>query len=242
MRVDNLPGKFRKDRGKLVNYYVARNGQQYGPYTEETARSYVAAGSLLASDYIRAETSQTWTTIAELFHIPQAAPPVMAQPHMAPQYAQAPQYMQGAPGTGIVPPNLHWALVLILSITWIFLFIWGFVQAGFARKIDPGSNAMWGFVLWMVVSGVNFAMNISAVMTSGQAPTSSMAGLLGLAGAVCYWWGVFGIRKSMLAYYNSVEPIQLRLSGVMTFFFGILYLQYHMSRIAHWKTTGVLTT
>ena len=24
----------------------------------------------------------------------------------------------------------------------------------------------------------------------------------------------------------------------MTFFFGILYLQYHMSRIAHWKKTG----
>jgi hypothetical protein len=44
----------------------------------------------------------------------------------------------------------------------------------------------------------------------------------------------------MLNYYNSVEPINLQLSGAMTFFFGIFYLQYHMSRIARWKRTGVL--
>jgi hypothetical protein len=45
----------------------------------------------------------------------------------------------------------------------------------------------------------------------------------------------------MLTYFNTVEPIALRLSGVMTFFFGILYLQYHMTRIADWKRTGVLS-
>ena len=51
---------------------------------------------------------------------------------------------------------------------------------------------------------------------------------------------IFGMRSSLVRYYNSVEPIGLRLSGVMTFFFSILYLQYHLSRIAAWKTTGVL--
>jgi hypothetical protein len=231
-----------------VNYYVARNGQQFGPYTEETVRSYVAAGSLLAADNIRAETSQSWTTISQLFQIPQTAPALMAQPQMAPQYAQAPhyaqvpQYGQVVPGAQIVPPNLHWALLLLLCITWIFPVIWAFIQAGFARKIDQSSNAMWGFVLWLILSGTDLAMNISAVMAGGQASTSELAGLLGLGGVVCYYWGVYGIRKSMVTYYNSVEPIQLQLSGVMTFFFGILYLQYHMSRIARWKKTGVLTT
>jgi hypothetical protein len=61
------------------------------------------------------------------------------------------------------------------------------------------------------------------------------------ASAICYWAGVFSIRRSMLTYYNTIEPIQLSLSGVMTFFFGIYYLQYHMSRIARWKSTGILT-
>ncbi len=230
---------FQEDRGKLVNYYVARSGQQYGPYTEETVRSYVAAGSLLATDNIREETGQTWTTIAQLFQLPQAAPPIMAQPQVVPQYAPAPQYMQGAPGTGIVPPNLHWAIVLILCITWVFVFIWGFVQAGYARKIDPNSSAIMAFVLWLGLSVADLVMNIQVVMSGGQA--SQIGAVLGLAGLVCYYWGVFGIKKSMETYYNSVEPIQLQLSGVMTFFFGILYLQYHMSRIARWKSTGVLS-
>jgi hypothetical protein len=225
-----------------VNYYVARSGQQYGPYSEDTVRSYVAAGSLLASDSIRAETSQTWTTIAQQFQIPQTAPPVLAQPQMVPQYGQVPQYVQAAGGAQIVPPNLHWALLLVLSITWIFAFIWALVQAGYARKIDPSSSALWAFILWTGLSGADFAMNIQAVMAGGTAAAPPLAGYLGVGGIICYFWGVFGIRKSMETYYNSVEPIQLQLSGVLTFLFGIYYLQYHMSRIAHWKKTGVLTT
>jgi hypothetical protein len=48
------------------------------------------------------------------------------------------------------------------------------------------------------------------------------------------------MRSDLEDYYNSVENINLRLSGVMTFFFAILYFQHHFSRIAKWKKTGVL--
>jgi hypothetical protein len=51
---------------------------------------------------------------------------------------------------------------------------------------------------------------------------------------------VFGMRRSIVQYYNTREPIGLKLSGVMTFFFSILYFQYHFSRIAEWKQTGRL--
>jgi hypothetical protein len=50
----------------------------------------------------------------------------------------------------------------------------------------------------------------------------------------------FRMRRGLLDYYNSEEPIQLKLSGVMTFFFSIYYLQYHLRRIATWKKTGQL--
>jgi hypothetical protein len=49
---------------------------------------------------------------------------------------------------------------------------------------------------------------------------------------------IFGMRSSLVRYYNTVEPIGLKLSGVMTFFFSILYFQYHFSRVAAWKKTG----
>jgi hypothetical protein len=49
----------------------------------------------------------------------------------------------------------------------------------------------------------------------------------------------FNMRASLLHYYNVVEPYGLRLSGVMTFFFNMLYFQYHLSKIAQWKKTGI---
>ena len=52
---------------------------------------------------------------------------------------------------------------------------------------------------------------------------------------------IFRMRRGLLTHYNSVENIQLRLSGVMTFFFNIYYFQHHLSRIARWKKAGQLT-
>jgi hypothetical protein len=213
---------------KPVNYFVARGGQQFGPYTEEIVRSYLAAGSLLVTDQIRAESSPAWTTIGQLFQIPMAAPPMMP-PYAAPQ--------QG----GIVPPNLHWFIVLILSITFIFIYIWALVQASYARKIDQSSNAMWAFLLWIGLSVGSLVMNYQTILGNATQSASTLTPLLSLGGLVCYLVAVFSIRQSMVTYYNTVEPIQLQLSGVMTFFFGMLYLQYHMSRIARWKRTGVLS-
>jgi len=218
-----------------MGYYVVRGGQQFGPYTEEAVRSYLGAGSLYASDNIREESSPAWTTIGQLFQVPVATPPMM-QPQAIPMQAYAvPQ--QGV----IVPPNLHWFIVLILSITWIFVFIWAIVQASFARKIDQSSNALWAFILWLAVSIALLVFDVQLVLGNASQSNAQLLLIASVASAISYWAGVFGIRRSMLNYYNTIEPIQLNLSGVMTFFFGIYYLQYHMSRIARWKKTGILT-
>ena len=211
-----------------MNYYVARNGQVFGPYTEETVKSYFAAGSLLASDNIRAETSQEWTTIGQLLGVPQAMPLVATLP-------------QGyAPQGGIVPPNLHWFLLLLLCITWVFPFIWALVQAKYAKKIDQASGAMVAYVLWFLCSAAGIAADVMVVLGKIPAADASLITLISVGSFIAYVFGSFNIRKSMMSYYNTVEPIQLNLSGVLTFFFGIFYLQYHMSRIARWKRTGVL--
>jgi hypothetical protein len=43
------------------------------------------------------------------------------------------------------------------------------------------------------------------------------------------------MRRSMEEHYNGPEPIGLSLSGVMTFFFGVYYFQYHFTRINEMK-------
>jgi biotin transporter BioY len=67
-----------------------------------------------------------------------------------------------------------------------------------------------------------------------------VAGICIIGGVIAYMIGIFSIRSAMEEYYNSTENIGLSLSGVMTFFFSAVYLQYHINRIARWKKTGEL--
>jgi hypothetical protein len=48
------------------------------------------------------------------------------------------------------------------------------------------------------------------------------------------------MKSDLENYYNSVERINLRLNGVMVFFFAVFYFQHHFSRISAWKKTGIL--
>ena len=41
----------------------------------------------------------------------------------------------------------------------------------------------------------------------------------------------FNMKSSLEEHFNTVEPIGLRLNGVLVFFFGGLYLQSQMNRI-----------
>lgn len=54
-------------------YYISRNGRQYGPYSADSIRAYLADGSLLATDTICEEGSTVWKPISEVF--PSAPPP-----------------------------------------------------------------------------------------------------------------------------------------------------------------------
>jgi hypothetical protein len=48
------------------------------------------------------------------------------------------------------------------------------------------------------------------------------------------------MRSSIEDHYNTVEPINLSLSGVMTFFFGAVYFQYHFNQINSSKKASAL--
>lgn len=188
-------------------------------------------------------------------YAPPANPPVGSGPASYPGYVQQPGYPAQIPygGPGVMPmpfagspmpPDLHWALVILFSaITFgIFGLVWAFRQAAFIKKIDPASKA----VTYLVLNLLGAIVAVVLAFTAVGASTDTMAeiGLVELAlyvillvmGIVM----VFSMRKSMFTYYNTVEPIGLQLSGVMTFFFTLIYFQYHFSRIANWKKTGRL--
>ncbi len=172
---------------------------------------------------------------------PQGYPqPAFSQP----AYAQ-PGAFQPAPAGGPIPPDMHWAVVLVLA--WFTMglagLVWAFRQAGFVKKIDPSNKAVTMFVLallGMVGQVVLYIMAFASRSMAMMTTVSLVIMLLNFVIIIAWLVGIFGMRSSLVRYYNSVEPIGLRLSGVMTFFFSILYFQHHFSRIARWKRTGQL--
>lgn len=252
-----------------MKYLIHRGGQQYGPYSVEELRQFVASGNILSSDMAWAQGMPAWVSVSQILGgapagaaapapAPAPAPsyqapgPAFAQPPTAAPASYAPaSYASPVPSGGPMPPSMHWALVLVISIfCGVFGLVWMFVQASFVKKLDPNNKSIMmfivsflvgigGMIVMMVVGGAAVAMG-----ARGQAALPFMFLLypiVCLLPAVFGILGVFGMRRSLLYHYNTVEPIGLRLSGVMTFFFAIFYFQYHFMRIANWKQTGVLT-
>jgi len=120
----------------------------------------------------------------------------------------------------------------------LFCFSWLFLQAAYVRKIDSESHGVLFSVLSFLSFFVGWFINVISRATDGE--YSPWFGVLAFVGFILLLVAIFQIRSDLEDYYTIAEPIHLKVSGVMTFFFGILYLQHHFTRIAIWKKTGVL--
>jgi hypothetical protein len=75
----------------MKSIIIYRDGQEYGPYTAEMVKEYLASGNLSADDYAREETSTQWTTVRSLLEVPKSLPqliqPVEAVAEQVPHFA-----------------------------------------------------------------------------------------------------------------------------------------------------------
>jgi len=193
------------------------------------------------------------------YTVPPSPPPLpqpVAVPQPVPQAAKpvAAALPRSLPTAQMVPPSLHWFAVLALGVITVGFFpmVWVLVQSSWTRKITPKSMAR-GFlivyvILCLLALGIAFIGCVGVLSEYGvtEASMEAVRAFLGFSflvssiGIVFFYLGVFTMRRTLLNYYNSVEPIGLRLGAGMTFFFNILYIQYHLTRIANYKRTGVL--
>lgn len=218
-----------------MEYFVRRGEQQFGPYTLAEMQEYAQAGRILQTDLAKSEGIADWVPVSQILGnipAPVAAPVTVAAP------------VETVP----LPPNLHWAILLVILLAGrifglLFLFFnwgWSMLLANWARRLINDNKAMVlvamypaGFLAGAFAVGLGGAAHMTGVIALG--------GIMILGGLIAYIVGIFKIRDAMEEYYNSKENISLSLSGVMTFFFSTVYLQYHINRIARWKNTGVLT-
>jgi hypothetical protein len=195
----------------MADWHVARAGRTLGIYPEETIRAYYAEGRVAPNDFVWTSGMVQWQSARDVFGAP--ANPAANVP---------------------VPPKLHWGWVLLLTIVTFGLFyvVWSFVQAVWVRRIDRESNALKLLIAYLVITVIGEAV---ADIAGNNLPLVIIGSLVSLIGMSVMVAAYFSMRRSLIAYYNSVEPIGLKLSWWMTLIFNLLYLQYHLTRIAKWK-------
>ena len=209
-------------------YTVSRNGQTYGPYTLEDLQRYVAAGNILPSDMAKSDEMPDWLPVSQILGTPTPVPPA------APTYAQP---------TGIPypdPPNLNWGLELLLGFFTCGLFVvaWNLVIATWGKRIQPASNALMYYIIATVLILVNFGGSYGILIAVGhhEHPHHHVFGsIIGIASWVVRLIARFTLREDIERHYNGPEPLGIRLSGVMTFFFGGIYFQYKLNEINELK-------
>jgi hypothetical protein len=236
-----------------LKYYIQRQLNEYGPYTLADLQRYVAQGSILLSDMTRSEGMTEWTPVSQVIgNIPIPAPAQAAYAPGAAAYGGGTVYAgegnaYGATGAmpaaiaGPVPPDFHWALVLLIGVftCGLFWWAWWIVEGVFVRKVKPDSKALLFVILSFVCNFTGgFINGITQAMNPGE--TAHYGVPFVLISLVLFVIAEFQMKNDLEEYYNSEEPINLRLHGGMTFFFAVWYFQHHLSRIAQWKKTGVL--
>lgn len=230
-----------------MNYWLSRSGQQQGPYSIQDLQRMLGERMAAASDLVWADGMPGWTPLSNVIQ----GSPVFAvggPAGAAPAFeAQSAPPAAGAPVAAANPPSLHWGVVLALVFVTFGLFplIWLFVQARFAKKLDPNNKATLQIAGSLVAVFAEFlfsTVNALTIARGGEATNiSPVDNVLFLFATIFAVSAVFQIRQSLLNYYNNAEPIGLRLNAGLTLFFNVYYFQHHLSRIARWKKTGVLT-
>jgi hypothetical protein len=216
-----------------MTYQVLRNGQTYGPYTLEDLQRYVASGNILPTDQAKSDDMPDWVPVAQILGT--AAAP-------APVFAATPSYPQ-QPGTAYPdPPNLNWGLELVLGILTCgcFVVVWNLIIANWANRVQPASKALILYIAATVLIVLNIGTSWGIIITisqgHGQPPQPHLLGnLVGLAAWVVRLIARFTLRDTLEQHFNTAEPMGLRLSAVMTFFFGGIYFQYKLNEINQLK-------
>jgi hypothetical protein len=207
-----------------MEYFVKRGDQRFGPYSLSDLQQYVQSGNLVIEDLAQSEGTADWVPLSQVLgNIPAVA--------MSAGLTAAPVI---PPELVALPPNLHWSIVLILGLITrqFFNLFWALLQGNWARKLSGDNKAL--VLVAMYPAGM-----IAGVLAISLFHSLLIGRLLIFGGAIIYLFGVFSIKAAMEEYYNSTENIGLQMSGVMTFFFSTVYIQYQINAIARWKKTGV---
>jgi hypothetical protein len=195
----------------------------------------------MPTDLAKSDDMAEWVPVSQILgmpSVPSAIPPAYQDP-LASAYPAS---------NGVAypdAPNLSWVLVLLFDFLTCSLFrwVWSLVLAAWMKRVQPNSKAMiyYAAATALLCCQFIFSGHTRVIMQPGvhwwvtYYAGHPLANLLRIATWVVYLIARFTMRAELEQHFNTAEPVGLRLSGVMTFFFGGLYFQYHLNRINELK-------
>ena len=232
-----------------MSYQVSRNGQVYGPYTLEELHRYIASGHVLPTDSAKSDEMADWVPVSQLLEsapegaaggVPFGTVPPADDPAAQAVYG-APAAAYGVPPAGYAaavgfeaPPNLNWGLLLLFGLLTcgVFTVIYDLIQAFWWKRIQPATRVVTFYLICYACYFINvlFSTGNIVAMHHGHRP-NLLGSLFSIAGFVFLLLARFTFRGELERHYNTVEPVGLTLGGIMPFFFGGLYFEYHFNRI-----------
>jgi hypothetical protein len=105
------------------------------------------------------------------------------------------------------------------------MWIWAFVQAVFVKRLTGTWKPL---ICFSVLCTWNIAIIVALIRNPEFSLRSS-------GEWVAFAFAVLSLRLYVVKHYNTIEPINLKISYWKTFWGGIFYLQYHLTRIARLK-------
>jgi hypothetical protein len=131
------------------------------------------------------------------------------------------------------PPRLHWGIVFALSfVTFgIFGMIWLVVQASWVKKATRNARPFWYCLAYLLVipAAMVVAMfgGIIATFAGGPQTANQVIGVIAIlvqiSSFVLYIFAAYTLKGAL-----EMQPIDIPLGGIMTFFFSATYFQYHL--------------
>jgi hypothetical protein len=126
------------------------------------------------------------------------------------------------------PPRLHWGFILAAQVLTLGMFqiIWIVVQANWVRRANGSNKALiWSIVNLCMIPALFLLAVIEGLLgVPAGGPVMSAIGSVFRMGILVTGFGAVFVTRNELE--NS--PISIPLSGVLTFFLGVIYLQYHL--------------
>lgn len=205
-----------------MDYFISRDGQKYGPYTLSDLQRYVASGEVVLTDLVTSDALTEPVAVAQVIG-------TIAAP--AASSIGPPVYMESPYPD---PPNLHWGLVLLFSLLSCGLFgiAWEIVQAAWLKRVEPASRSIYYYGIALVML---LAIIVLSIQTARDHVSNPLTSIVNIAYYVLVLCGRFSFKSDMEEHFNGPDPMALVLSGVMTFFFGGIYFQYHINDIVRRK-------